>query len=59
MLLASSVCVIGCQHDRDDNDMSDEPKRMSMDVCPQCPGTQTATADGKCPACNMAVKTNR
>jgi len=52
-VVVSSLCLVGC-HNKDDN-MSNEPKKMSMDACSHCPGDQTVTADGKCSGCGAAV----
>ena len=51
------LCVGGCQSNNHDDDMdTTEPKKMSADACPGCPGVQTATADGKCPGCGAKAK---
>lgn len=53
------LVVGGCKNDgmKDDGmKSSSEPKKMTMDACPHCPGVQTATADGKCPSCGAKVK---
>lgn len=51
MIVAAGLLTVGCAKDSMDG------KSSSMkDACPMCAGHQTATADGKCPKCNMAVK---
>ncbi len=51
------LVVGGCQNkNHDDMESSTEPKKMSADACPGCPGMQTATADGKCPGCGAKAK---
>ena len=50
------LAVGGCKASASaDSDPSNEPKKMSTDACPHCPGNQTATADGKCPVCGAKV----
>jgi hypothetical protein len=48
----------GCKHDHDDDDMHHDKMSSSSkaDACPECPGVQTATADGRCPVCHKKVK---
>ena len=53
-LAAALFTMVGCQKKAADS--TTDPKMMSGDVCPHCPGVQKATADGKCPECGMAVK---
>ena len=67
LLLASALAMgafsVGCQHDRHNDRHHDnydssrrDPKMMSADVCPHCPGVQQAKADGTCPGkCGMKV----
>ena len=51
------LVVGGCQNKNNDDDMNNtEPQKMSADACTSCPGMQTATADGKCPACGAKAK---
>jgi len=46
----------GCKdHDNDTSHDTQTQKMSSDDVCPQCPGVQHATADGKCPECGAKV----
>ena len=52
-LAAALFTVVGCQKKATD---TSDPKMMANDACSMCPGVQTATADGKCPVCNMPVK---
>ena len=56
LALAAVLVVGGCKKDDHHMDSSSEPKKMSMDACPACPGMQTATADGKCPGCGAKAK---
>jgi hypothetical protein len=55
LMLGVMLAVCGCKivGHHDDNMSSSDPKKMSIDACPHCPGVQTATADGKCPECGM------
>lgn len=53
--VVSSLCFVGCKSD-DKDEMSSEPKKMSIDACSHCPGEQTVTAEGKCSGCNAPVK---
>lgn len=59
--ILSIVAIGGCKSDKhhDDNMNSSNPKMMSDDACPHCPGKQTATADGKCPVCGANLQTHR
>lgn len=53
-VLGAFLVVGGCESDSKHDDMS--KGKMSMDACSHCAGMQTATADGKCPVCGMAVQ---
>ena len=62
LLCAAVLVVVGCKSDNGTNtDAIRETKTSSSgggaraDACPKCPGVQTATADGKCPACKTSV----
>lgn len=45
--------IVGC---KSNSDMKhDSMNKMSTDACSHCPGDQTATAEGKCPTCGMAM----
>ena len=60
-LIAAAVglMLIGCQNKNDSADMdarSDAKMSTAKDDCNHCKGTQTAKADGTCPACGMKVK---
>lgn len=53
LALVGFIGVVGC---KSESTMSDKKMdTMAMDACSHCPGVQTMTADGKCPACGMAV----
>jgi hypothetical protein len=55
-LAAALVMAVGCQDkDKDHHMKSGSEKAAMMDACSHCAGVQTATADGKCPACKMDV----
>jgi hypothetical protein len=54
-LVAALFTAVGCQKKGEAGDGSD-PKMMANDACSMCPGVQTATADGKCPVCQMSLK---
>ena len=53
-LVAVLFVGTGCQ-DNNSKTNSGDPKMMSADVCPHCPGVQTGTADGKCEKCGAPV----
>ena len=60
LAILGTLLVGGCKSDsmkHDDMKSGSMMKKdgMAMDACSHCPGVQTATADGKCPSCGMAV----
>jgi len=53
-LMGMALCVVvGCQ--KDNPTAGSSPMNASTDVCTHCAGDQKATADGKCPVCQMPV----
>lgn len=51
--IAAAFVGVGCARDSTAGGKSS----MTADACKMCPGVQTATAEGKCPSCGMAVHT--
>lgn len=61
LLVVAALLLVGCENmNRDDTHHSSspttQPRMMSADACPHCPGVQTATTDGKCPKCRMKMQ---
>ena len=58
VLAVTALLSVGCDMNKNksDDNMSGEPKKMSVDDCTHCAGNQTAKADGTCPQCGMKVK---
>jgi hypothetical protein len=63
-LVGIMLVGVGCENGKMKNPFkkksttqtSSDMKMSTSDACPMCPGVQTASADGKCPACGMKVK---
>lgn len=55
-LVAVLFVGTGCQDTGKMDHSGGDPKMMSADVCPHCPGVQTGTADGKCEKCGAPIK---
>ena len=51
-----SLAVWGCNKNKHESSTSSAPAAKSADACSHCPGNQTATANGTCPACGAKVK---
>ena len=52
--VVGALFVVGCKSESMKHDDMKHDS-MSMDACSHCPGVQTATAEGKCPMCGMAM----
>jgi hypothetical protein len=64
-LVSITLVGVGCENGKMKNPFKKkEPTTQSSDMkmstakddCPMCDGVQKASADGKCPACGMKVK---
>ena len=53
-VIGMMVMSVGCHHNKDKKDCC-TTQMSAKDACPDCPGDQTATANGTCSKCGMKV----
>jgi hypothetical protein len=56
--MVAALSIVGCKANSNCCKTCKAPSEVKAgtDVCTHCPGVQTATADGKCSGCGMALK---